>query len=141
FWADLSHLRRPGPRAVEVHESGRKGRSHSSSISALLPIGRRDVLVRSGSERLIGDVRMRLDLVPELSLDRRDVESDPTVVLPRIPSGRGLEVAAGRRRTVEHDVVLLPWIPPQVVERRDFQELVLTEPSILGGGVMRGAPT
>jgi hypothetical protein len=40
-----------------------------------------NILVGARPERLIGDVWMRLQLIPELSLDRRDVETDPTIVL------------------------------------------------------------
>src|SRR5581483_4793410 len=52
-----------------------------------LPIDRRDVLVRARPERFVGDIRMRLELVPELGLDRGDVEPDPTIVLARIAPG------------------------------------------------------
>ena len=64
---------------------------------------------------------MRLQLVPELSLDRRDVDADPAIVLTRISAWRRFEVATGRSRAVEDDVVLLARIPPQIVERRDLK--------------------
>jgi hypothetical protein len=76
---------------------------------------------------------MRLDLVPERFHHRVDVEADPAIVLAGITPGRRLEIAAGRRRAIEDDVVILARIPPEVVNRRDFQRLLLSEPGVLGG--------
>jgi hypothetical protein len=63
---------------------------------------------------------VRLHLIPELHRHGVDVEADPAIVLAGIAAGRGLEVAPGRRRTVENDVVVLAWVPPRIVKRRDL---------------------
>jgi hypothetical protein len=79
------------------------------------------------------DVRMGLQLAPELSLDRCDVDTDPAIVLTRISARRRFEVPTRRCCSVEDDVVLLARIPPQIVERRNLQVLVLSKPGVLGG--------
>ena len=76
---------------------------------------------------------MRLHLIPELHRHGVDVEADPAVVLARIAAGRRLEVAPGRRGTVEDDLVILSGIPPKILKRWDFWGLLLSEPGVLGG--------
>jgi hypothetical protein len=72
------------------------------------------------TERFVRNVRVRLHLIPELHRHGVDVEADPAVVLARRAAGRRLEVAPGRRGTVEDDVVILTGIPPKIVKRWDF---------------------
>src|SRR3990170_5518181 len=106
---------------------------HFAERGCRLAVFRWDIFVGAGAERLIGNVRVGLQLVPKLSLDRRDVEADPAIILTRISPGRRLQVSTRRRGAIEDDVVLLAWIPPQIVNRRDLQGLILSKPGILGG--------
>jgi hypothetical protein len=72
-------------------------------------------------------------LAPEIVQHWVDVETDPAIVLTGIATWRGLEVPSGWSCAVKHDVVILAWIPPQIIERRNLQILLLAEPSVLGG--------
>ena len=118
-----------------LNRNSKGGRWAALSVARVTRLAefRRDVLVGPGAERLIRDIRVGLELVPELRLNRRDVETDPAIVLTRISAGRRFEIAAGRGRAVEHDVVLLARVPPQIVEGGNLQVLVLPEPCVLGG--------
>ena len=82
-----------------------------SDYAQYLSVSWRDLLVKAGTERLIGDIRVCVQFLPELGLNRRYVEADP-IILARIPARRGLEVSTRRGRAVEDDVVLLARVPP-----------------------------